>query len=74
MKNLKIKLLLTLIMSFVFIEVVAHDIEVKNADGITIYYNYNDYNYGCLSVTFRGSSRDSYIDEYSGAVNIPNQV
>ena len=34
----------------------------------------NDYNYGCLSVTFRGSSRDSYIDEYSGAVNIPNQV
>ena len=74
MKELKIKLLLIALMSTVPALVFAHDIEVKNADGITIYYNYNDYNYGCLSVTFRGSSRDSYIDEYSGAVNIPNQV
>ena len=32
----------------------AHDIEVKNADGVTIYYNYTN-NGTELAVTFRGS-------------------
>ena len=51
----------------------AHDIEVKNADGVTIYYNYiNDGTE--LEVTFRGSSYDSYSNEYQGNVVIPEEV
>ena len=51
----------------------AHDIEVKNADGVTIYYNYiNDGTE--LEVTFRGSSFDSYSGEYQGNVAIPEEV
>ena len=51
----------------------AHDIEVKNADGVTIYYNY--FNNGTeLEVTFRGSSYDSYSGEYQGNVVIPEEV
>lgn len=51
----------------------AHDIEVRNAQGITIYYKYiNDGNE--LAVTFRGSSFDSYSNEYYGIVAIPDSV
>ena len=51
----------------------AHDIEVKNADGVTIYYNY--FNNGTeLAVTFRGSKYDSYSNEYQGNVAIPEEV
>ena len=50
----------------------AHDIEVKNADGVTIYYNYiNDGTE--LAVTYRGSSYKNY-NEYTGNVIIPNEV
>ena len=50
----------------------AHDIEVKNADDVTIYYNY--INEGTeLEVTFRGESYDVYY-EYSGNVVIPEEV
>ena len=51
----------------------AHDIEVKNADDVTIYYNYvND---GAeLAVTFRGTLYDSYSNEYTGNVVIPEEV
>ncbi len=51
----------------------AHDIEVKNADGVTIYYNYiNDGK--DLEVTYRGTSYDSYSKEYTGSVVIPESV
>ena len=51
----------------------AHDIEVKNADGVTIYYNYiNDAKE--LAVTFRGSYYDDYSNEYQGNVAIPEEV
>ena len=51
----------------------AYDIEVKNADGVTIYYNYiNDGTE--LEVTFRGSSYGSYSGEYQGNVVIPEEV
>ena len=47
----------------------AYDIEVKNEDGVTIYYNY--YNNGTeLEVTKNGN----YNFYYSGAVNIPEEV
>ncbi len=51
----------------------AHDIEVKNADGVTIYYNYVN-NGTELAVTYRGTYYDSYSDEYSGNVVIPEEV
>ncbi len=51
----------------------AHDIEVKNADGVTIYYNYiNDGTE--LEVTFRGEIYDTYSNEYTGNVVIPEEV
>ena len=51
----------------------AYDIEVKNADGVTIYYNYiNDGTE--LEVTFRGSSYYDYLNEYQGNVAIPEEV
>ena len=51
----------------------AHDIEVKNADGVTIYYNYIN-NVTELEVTYRGSSYKDYSDEYQGNVAIPEEV
>ena len=51
----------------------AHDIEVQNADGVTIYYNYIN-NGTELEVTFRGSKYDSYSGEYQGNVAIPEEV
>ena len=51
----------------------AHDIEVKNADGVTIYYNYiNDGKE--LEVAFRGSRYNDYYYEYQGNVAIPEEV
>ena len=51
----------------------AHNIEVKNADNVTIYYNY--FNNGTeLQVTFRGNSFGSYSGEYQGNVVIPEEV
>ena len=51
----------------------AHDIEVKNANRVTIYYNYiNDGTE--LAVTYRGDSPSSYSNEYQGNVVIPEEV
>ena len=51
----------------------AHDIEVKNANGVTIYYNYiNDGTE--LEVAYRGSSYNEYTNEYQGNVAIPEEV
>ena len=67
------KQLLLLAMILLPLVASAHDIEVKNADGVTIYYNYiNDGTE--LEVTFRGSSYDSYSNEYQGNVAIPEEV
>ena len=51
----------------------AHDIEVNNADGVTIYYNYIN-NGTELSVTFKGDKYNSYSNEYQGNVVIPEEV
>ena len=51
----------------------AHDIEVTNSDGKTIYYNYiNDGTE--LEVTFGGSSYYNRSNEYQGNVAIPEEV
>ena len=70
--NLKKQLFLFVLMSLPLI-VCAHDIEVANTDGVTIYYNYAN-NGTALAVTYRGSSYDSYSNEYSGNVVIPEEV
>ena len=67
----KLSLLFALMLSTLMAS--AHDIEVKNADGVTIYYNYIN-NGTELEVSFRGSRYDSYSDEYQGNVVIPEEV
>ena len=67
------KQLLLLAMLLLPLVASAHDIEVKNADGVTIYYNYiNDGKE--LAVSFRGDRYDSYSNEYQGNVAIPEEV
>ena len=73
MKQLKLTFLLIVLMSMVGAKASAHDIEVKNADGKTIYYTYMN-NETELAVSYRGSSYSSYSNEYSGVVNIPESV
>ena len=74
MKQQNIKFLyalLVLLISLLSVNASAHDIEVKNADGVTIYYTYINNNTK-LAVSYRGSSYDS--GEYSGNVVIPESV
>ena len=72
-KQIILTFLLTVLMSMVGTRVFAHDIEVANNDGVMIYYNYiNDGTE--LAVTCRGSSYNSYNNEYSGNVVIPEEV
>ena len=51
----------------------AHDIEVQNDDGVTIYYNYTNEG-NDLEVTFRGTKYSSYSNEYTGFFAIPEEV
>lgn len=65
--------LLTVLMSMTGAKTFAHDIEVKNEDGVTIYYEWIKNNTE-LSVSRRGFSDNSYLNEYSGNVVIPESV
>ena len=73
MKHLSITFLLTLLMSMVGTNSFAHDIEVANSDGKTIYYLWMNNNTE-LAVSFRGSYPKSYSNEYSGNIVIPESV
>ena len=73
MKHLKLTFLLAVLSSIVGANVYAYDIEVANADGVTIYYVWTN-NQTELAVSYRGSYSYSYSNEYSGAVNIPESV
>ena len=73
MKQIKLTVLFTVLMSMAGVTSFAHDIEAVNADGVTIYYNFvNDLSE--LAVTFRGNTYDEYDDDYTGVVNIPASV
>ena len=72
-KQLKLTFLLAVLMGMVGANAFAHDIGVKNADGVTIYYTYMN-NKTELAVSYRGSYSSDYSDEYSGVVNIPESV
>ena len=67
------RMLAIMLLSMVGLNASAHDIEVANADGVTIYYNYSDDGRE-LYVTFRGGNVSSYYDEYYGIVVIPDEV
>lgn len=65
---------LTLLFSLILLPLMAsaHDIEIQNAQGVTIYYNIvSDKE---LAVTFKGESGSSYVGEYAGIVVIPEDV
>ena len=72
-KQLKLTFLLAVLMSMVGAKAFAHNIEVANADGVTIYYKLIN-NSTEVEVSYRGSSFSSYSNEYSGVVNIPASV
>ncbi len=69
---MKKQVLFTILAMLVSVSAFSHDIEVANADGVTIYYNYITDGTE-LEVTFRGSSYD-YSKEYHGNVVIPASV
>ena len=73
MKKLNFTILLTVLLSMVGAKAFAHDIAVKNADGVTIYYVWANNNTE-LAVSYRGSSYTSNYFEYSGNVVIPESV
>ena len=69
MVSKKLFVLFSILLSMVGIKALAYDIEVKNADGVTIYYNY--INEGKeLEVT----TKAVYTFKYSGSVVIPEEV
>ena len=68
MKKFK-SLVLTVIGLLCSVSVSAHDFE---ADGI--YYNITSLTPMTVEVTYRGNKYNSYSEEYSGAVNIPESV
>ncbi len=72
-KKCSLSLLIMLLCMMGVVNVTAHDIEVPNADGVSIYYNYinNDTE---LAVTFAGDGYRSKNNEYSGVVVIPEEV
>lgn len=75
MKQKYLTILLSVLMSMVGAKAFAHDIEVENADGVIIYYNF--INEGMeLAVTYLGDSYDEYNSRYRyvDKVAIPESV
>ena len=70
MKHITITFFLIILLSMAGFEVSAHDIEVKNADGVTIYYKITSE--AGLAVSYRGNYYDSHYNEYTGTVNDTN--
>lgn len=73
MKELKITFLLIVLMSMVGAKIYAHDIEVPNADGKTIYYKWTNNNTE-LSVSCWGGGGYYEYYKYTGSVVIPESV
>ncbi|MCR5068592.1 MAG: leucine-rich repeat protein [Prevotella sp.] len=75
MKHLYYTYLFVILMSMAWVQVYAHDFEMMNSDGVTIYYNYTGGSTGSsVYVTYRGTHYYSYSNEYSGNVAIPKTV
>ena len=72
-KQSLITILLTISMSISSVQVFAHDIEVPNAEGVTIYYVWTNYRTE-LAVSYRGMSYWGDNNEYVGDIVIPSYV
>ena len=68
MKNLCPRIILAMLMSMMDIQASAHDMAVRNADGVVIYYFWNQ------DKTELIVTSDSYGNKYSGKVTIPESV
>ena len=68
---MKKQVLFTILAMLVSVSAFSQDIVVKNADGVTIYYNYMN-NGTELEVTYQGS--EYYSSKYKGNVVIPEEV
>ena len=74
MKHYYLSFSIAILMSMAGAKVSAHDIEVANSDGKTIYYTYNT-DGTSVSVTYQGTSyKDKNRNEYSGDVVIPETI
>lgn len=73
MRHLKLSFLFIVLMNMIGPKAFPHDIEVQNADGVTIYYVWANSNTE-LSVSYRGSYSSAYSNEYSGNIVIPESV
>ena len=73
MKKENIIYLFIVLISLICNRAFAHDIEVKNADGATIYYDWVN-NQSELKVSYCGPNYYSYDNEYFGDVVIPESV
>lgn len=72
MKRFRLSILFAVIMSMMGEKAFAHDIEEKNADGVTIYYKWIN-NKTELAVSYRGGGTND-TNRYSGNINIPESV
>ena len=72
-RNNLIRSYLTLLLLMCTTITFAHSIEVANSDGKTIYYNYNS-DGTSVSVTYKGTRYNSYYNEYSGEIVIPETI
>ena len=70
----KLNLLLLLIFSVISLNIYAHDFEMVNSDGKTIYYDITSSADLTVSVSYRGSRYNSYSNEYKGGISIPSSV
>ena len=74
MKQTYLTMLLSVLMSMVGAKAFAYDIEVENADGVTIYYNVTGSSFNNLEVTYRNYDPWSDSNDYVGNVVIPESV
>ena len=75
MKRSKLLFLLVILLSMTCYKSYAYDIEVKNADGVTIYYNYIQNNGRTeLEVTYCNENLAGIYSDYTGNVVIPESV
>ncbi|MCR5680226.1 MAG: leucine-rich repeat domain-containing protein [Prevotella sp.] len=73
MKKYHFTVLLAMLLSILGTKTFAHDIEAKNAEGVTIYYVWTNNN-SELAVSCQGDGYYIISDEYSGNLIIPDSV
>ena len=73
MKHIYPSFFVTMLALLISATAFAHDIEAVNADGVTIYYIWTN-NQTELAVSYRGDYQNSYSNEYTDNIIIPESV